>query len=196
MNKIYFFITLCIIFLLPGCAVLESHDIQKPEVNFANICTLQLPTPATLDLHLSAVQILTAHTIRKTYTTQVVLEISSNHIILVAPGVWGGQLFSIDYDGKRVKSSHLPIKHGGVGIQQTLLDVILAYSPTPVLENMLRGKQIKLTVRPLVRVFSFHGKPIIKIQYQYENPWRGKVNFKNFSQHYRINITTINVDKK
>ncbi len=196
MKVIYFLMMLCIVVLLSGCAVLETHHTQTPQVNFTNKSTVQLPTPAALNLHHTVMQILTAHTMKKTVTTQVVLEMTSQHIILVALGAFGGQLFSIDYNGKIIKSKRLPIKHGGVGIQQTLLDVILVYGSAHVLQDMLRGNNIKLTIKPLSRVFTLNGRPIIKIQYQYKNPWRGIVHLENVVQHYRIDIKTISVDKK
>lgn len=196
MRVIYFFMALCVVILLSGCAVLEPHHTQTPQVNFANKISIQLPAPAALGLNLNATQILTAYAMKKTYTAQVALEMMPKHIVLVALGAWGGQLFSIDYNGKSIKSRRLPIQHGGIGIQQTLLDVILVYGPTHVLRDMLRGTPIQLTVTPLSRVFTISGRPIIKIQYQYKNPWRGKIHLKNFAQHYRINIKTISVGRK
>lgn len=196
MRKLFFLVMLFIVIGLSGCATLELTHTETPQVNFVHNIFVRLPKPSALHVNVSATQILTAHALKKTYVTQVALEMTPKHIILVALGAWGGQLFSIDYNGKHVKSQRLPIKHSTIGIQQTLLDVILVYAPIPVLKNMLRGKHIVLIATPLSRIFILHKHPIIKIQYKNKNPWIGNVSLKNFSEHYEIYIKTISVNKK
>ena len=193
MKKLFLlFVVIC----LSGCARLESTHSQTPQVYFTKKIMVRLPSPAALNFNLSATQILTAYAMKKTYVTQVALEMTAQHIILVALGAWGGQLFSIDYNGKQIKSQSLPIQHGAIGVQQTLLDVILVYAPIPVLKNMLYGKHIQLIVKPSARIFTLHGHRMIEIQYQKNNPWLGKISVKNFAEHYVIHIKTISVDKK
>ena len=179
--------------LLSSCAVPRPNPSQAPKIHTAGNQWVQLPQPAALALNISATQILTANAKGKTYTTQVAAEVTPKRITLVALGGWGGRLFSINYDGKTISSKSLPIKNAGIGIQQTLADFIFTYAPPSVLTQMLATTNIKLTLQPQQRIFSIHGKPVIKIHYQYTNPWKGNVVLQNFSKHYTIHITTITV---
>ena len=171
--------------LLSSCAT--------PKIQLASTHSVPLPQPSAMALNIHATQILTATANKKTYTTQVAVEVTPKHINIVALGAWGGQLFSINYDGHNIASKSLPIKHAGIGIQQTLTDFIFTYAPTSALKQALKSTDIRLTANAKQRVFSIHGKPIIKITYQHNNHWQGRVVLKNLIHHYSIKIQTVSV---
>ena len=187
------YISIFLVLLLSGCAILEKSKQETAKVYFSKGVLISLPTPEALDLHLSATQILTAHAMKHTYTSQVALEINPAHIVLVALGSFGGQLFSINYNGSTIQSKALPIQHAGIGIQQTLLDVILSYAPLSVLKNMFYGTDVRLITHARYRSFEWHKKPVIDIHYQHNNHWHGRVTLRNFQKHYRIQIKTVSV---
>ena len=178
---------------LSACVTPRLNPTQTPKIIIAGNQSAQLPQPSALALNINVTQILTAKAKKKTYTTQVVAEVTPKRITLIALGGWGGQLFSINYDGKTIVSKSLPIKHAGIGIQQTLADFIFTYAPVNVLRDMLKTTNITLSVKPLQRTFIQHGKSVIKINYQHSNPWQGKITLQNLSQHYMIDIQTIAV---
>lgn len=182
-------------FWLAGCASLQVGSSQIPRAHIASHEWVKLPQPADLRLNVRAIQILTARVGQKIVTTQIAIEITPQHMTLVALSSWGGELFSIQYDGKKVTSKSLPIKHAGMGVRQTLTDVILTYAPTRVIKELLKSTNIVLRVKPRQRIFSMNGKSVIKIAYQYHNPWRGKVTLRNLADHYQIDVTTISMLK-
>ncbi|MDA7742308.1 DUF3261 domain-containing protein [Francisellaceae bacterium] len=176
---------------LTSCAFLRTHDNDSPKIKVFKNQWIQLPTPQALGLNVSATQILSATYGKKTYSAQVQVEVTPQHIILVALGGWGSELFSIDYNGETIKNSHLPMPNAQMGIQHTLTDFIFTYASPTLLRQTLSSSKITFTVSPRQRVFSLNGKPIIQINYQYTDPWKGKVTLKNIALGYQVNIKTI-----
>lgn len=187
--------------LLSSCATLfHHHAVQPAIVSIAPGQTVKLPLPRELPFNLSATQILTAsyHIKNKTQTvsTQVQVEKHQNHLVLVAVAGWGGQIFSIDYNGSRIKTSSLPMPNVALGINHVLSDFIFTYAPPALIKKMLRHTTITFKQSEKSRLFLLHKKPIITIRYQNKNPWRGNVILKNKALHYTITIQTITVKKE
>ena len=128
---------------------------------------------------------------KSVYTSQVQVEKTPEHLVLVALAGWGGEVFSINYDGNSIKTNSMPIPNVGVGIDHTLTDFILTYGDASLLKQMLKKTSIDLVDGPRKRVFLFQGDPIIKINYQHDDPWQGNVTIENLKYKYKINISTI-----
>ena len=95
------FIFLCL-FYISGCSLLEVKRQSIPTVNVINNQNIKLPFPSQIDLNVRATQILSAVYKGKRYTAQVQVEVNKNHIVLVALGAWGTELFSIKYNGYKI----------------------------------------------------------------------------------------------
>ncbi len=184
------------ILLLPGCTTFfRSKSIKSPKVEITKGQWIQLPNPAQLGFNLTATQVLTAQyetkDKTKSYASQVQVEKTPTKLILVAIAGWGGEIFSIDYDGKTIKTSSLPMPHASIGIQHVLTDFIFTYASDNLIKTLLKSTDIKLKLKKQQRIFMLHNTPIIKITYQNKNPWKGTVVLHNLKLHYNITISTI-----
>jgi hypothetical protein len=180
---------------LTGCAALHTESVTAPKVELIAGQWLTLPSPAQLALNVNATQILTAqYTLKnkpQTYTSQLQIEASEQRLVMLAMAGWGGELFSIDYDGINIKTSSLPMPNSAIGIQHTLTDFILTYADAELLRDMLQTTNIKLINKPRQRIFTLHRQPIIKIDYQNLDPWQGNITLRNLKYRYLIKIMTI-----
>lgn len=178
-----------------SCAIFRADKTASPRVEIVPDQWIQLPKPSQLAFNVTATQILTAaYKIQGkiySHTTQVQVEKTPQRLVLVAVSSWGGQIFSIDYDGASIKTSSLPIKHATTGIQHVLTDFILTYARTDLVKNLLLSTDIKLTLKKNQRIFMLHNKPIIKIDYQSSNIWNSKITLNNLKLHYTIKITPV-----
>jgi hypothetical protein len=190
--KLVFF--LLIIADLAGCAIIRSSSSVGPAVELVPGQSVQLPQPAQMELNTSATQILTAKYQIKNqtnnYTTQVQVEANPKNLTLVAVTNWG-ELFSINYNGADIKIRSLPMPNTLIGGQHTLVDFILIYAPADLLKKLLTATNVKLVLKPQQRIFIMNNQPLITIDYQDPNPWKGKVALRNFKYKYTISITTI-----
>ncbi len=197
MKKLTTFIVLITLaVLLSGCATLfRNKAVDIPKIEIAKNQWIKLPTPRQLDLNRTATQILTAEYQIKdkiqTYTSQVQVETTPEKLVLVAIAGWGGEIFSIDYDGTKIKTSSLPMPNAALGITHVLSDFIFTYASSDLLKVILKPTKIRLTIKNRERILTLDNKPIMKIHYQYKNPWKGKVTLRNLALHYTIKITTL-----
>ncbi len=185
------FITL----MLGSCAVFRNSARLTPRVQIVPGQWIQLPTPEALGLHSDATQILTGnyriHHKPENYTSEVHVEASSRKLVLVALSGLGGELFSLVYDGRKITSSSLPMPNAAMGIKHTLTDFIVTYAPDTVLRAILRNTAIKLHITARTRLLTYRNQPIIRITYQYQNPWRGTIRYQNLRLHYTLTIVTV-----
>ncbi len=190
------FICLLSFLLLSGCTTLfRSNAVESPKVEILKGQWVTLPKPSQLGFNVNATQILTAqYKIKgkiKSHTSQVQIEKTPSKLVMVAVAGWGGEIFSIDYNGITIKTSSLPMPNASIGIQHVLTDFIFTYASANELKKMLTSTQIKLISKNRQRIFMLNNKPIIKINYQSKNPWKGEVVLHNLKLQYKITIQTI-----
>lgn len=189
------------VLLLFGCASMPhaKKTVVTREVTLAPGQTVELPTPDQLGFNVTATQVLTAEYLAdgrpSSYTTQVQIEKTPKRLVLVAVAGWGGEIFSIDYHGKKIDASSLPMPNSAMGIQHVLSDFIFTYAPANLLKKLLKSTDVRLIVKKNERLFLLKNKPILTIKYQYKNPWKGKVVLHNVKLNYTIKISTISYQK-
>ena len=193
----YFLFTL-ILLSLNGCALLRDKQTNTPKITLFKNQTIELPPPSDLPFNIRATQILTANYSIKgkqqSYTSQMEVEKINDKLIMVALGGWGGEIFSIQYQGNVIKSSSLPMPHSSMGIKYALTDFILTYAPKNLLKKIFRPTDIHIQFKQKQRLFMLDKKPIIIIKYTTSNdPWKSNVTIENLIYHYRINIQTLSV---
>jgi len=183
------------VLLISGCMTMQSSQTNNINMNVVNKQLIHLPKPSKLNMNLMATQILNAHYKKRSLVAQVQVEINSKKIALVALGGWGGEVFSIDYDGTTIRSHHLSLPHANIAVQNVLRDFLLTYLPISKLKDQLVTSDIKLHISAKQRIFTLYNKPIIKINYSNINPWVGTVVLHNLAAGYTIKITTISYKK-
>lgn len=185
--------------LLSGCAMFKVQQQQTPKVMVFDKQALYLPTPEQLGLNLTAVQIVSADykikDVDKHYSSEVHVQATPQKLTLVAAAGWGGELFSLQYDGKIIHSSSLPMPNANMGIDHTLTDFIFTYAPQSALNDILAKTNMSLQVTQLQRSFYQNGKKVIQIDYQNVNPWQGTVVLHNIELNYTVTVQTLSVTK-
>ncbi|MBX9705872.1 MAG: DUF3261 domain-containing protein [Gammaproteobacteria bacterium] len=188
------FLMLALVMLLMGCATVHDNSGLSPTIVIAPGQSITLPTPAAMGFDVTATQILTAqYTINqqtKSYSTQLQVEKTPTKLTMVALTGWGGQAFSIDYDGVTIHSSSLPMAYSAQGIQHTLVDFLVIYAPTPVLNSVLKPTAITLVATSKQRILKLDNKVIMQVDYQNSIPWKGTITLKNFVYHYQLQNNT------
>lgn len=198
MKKYRSLLILGLALLLTGCASVSTKPAAVPTTVSVEIVpgqSVQLPTPTQLNLNRSATQIVSAQYsvkgVVQNYSSEVHVEANSKKLLLVAVSGWGGQLFMINYNGKTIKSSSLPMPNATIGIQHTLTDFIFTYASPQLLQTMLKPTAITVDIKTLQRIFSVDHKPILQIDYQNTDPWQGKVVIHNIPLNYTVTIQTL-----
>ncbi|MCF6776683.1 DUF3261 domain-containing protein [Thiotrichales bacterium 19X7-9] len=198
MKSINFFLLIILCLSVTSCALFRVKSTETPEVEIAQNVKINLPTPEQLNINYHSNQILSAtysmNGKTQTYTSEVIVEVNPKHIILVAASGWGGTIFSIDYDGRNIKSSSLPMPNAAMGIKHTLSDFIFTYASESVLKSMFKGSGITLKVSPKERLFYLNNKLFMKINYDHKNPWVSNIKLENFLYHYTIKIQNLSVE--
>lgn len=186
--------------LLAGCSSLRSKPAVCPKVELLTGQWVQLPKPSQLAFNVVATQILTAEYKAFNHshnnTSQVQVEKTPQRLVLIALAGWGGELFSINYDGAKIKTSSLSIPNLSIGLKHVLTDFILTYASAAEVENLLKTTEIQVVFKPHQRIFILHDKPVIKIDYENIDPWKGTVVLHNFKYNYSIKIVTVAADMK
>lgn len=184
-------LTLAGILLLAGC-ISSTHG---PKVELVPGQTVSLPSLGQLHLRGTASQVVSANYhingIDKSTNSEIVIESSTQKLTLLALSPLGNTLFSVVYDGNTIKSAHLPVPHGDIGLQHALTDFLLAYAPADVVQMMLARTNLTLQTLPKQRIVLENQNKIIQIDYSSTDPWQGKVIIHNLLLHYTITVQTV-----
>lgn len=198
--KIVFLILLTVSLFLTGCASLNTETLSKNALEIVPNENILLPTPAQLHLNVKARQILTGQYALngKTHSqsSEVALEANSQKLSMVAFTPMGTELFSMEYDGEHIQKSALPIPNVDLGVEHGLADFLFAYAPSEAIPLMLKNTDITFKESEKQRLFMLNNQKLIQIDYEFTDPWKGKIFLQNFALHYSIVIETVSVSKE
>jgi len=187
--KKYCFILVVFLFL-QGCVLFRTSSLLSPKVEIAHNQWIYLPQPHQMYFNMNETQILIAHYRLKgkeySHTIQVEVEKTHNKIVIVGLTPWGGELFSVNYNGHIIKNTSLYMTHANVSINHMLIDFILTYARTALIKRLLKLTKIKLILKNNSRVFMLNKKTIIQIKYRSNN-----IVLNNFNLKYKIKIIKI-----
>ena len=177
-------------------SLFKVKESTQPEVELFKGVKIYLPTPEALNFNVNQQQILSATYLvdakEKSYTSEVYVQTNPKQIILVAASGWGGSIFSINYNGKTIESSSLPMPNAQMGITHTLTDFILTYASDDILNKTFENTPVKIIYKPQKRIFLLNNKEAMEITYSDQNRWKGDVILNNYIYHYQIKIKNIN----
>ncbi|APC96609.1 DUF3261 domain-containing protein [Francisella frigiditurris] len=186
---------LVLFILLTGCAIFENKENTDTKLEFLPGTIITLPKPSSLDLDMNISQIVSAtyHVNEKTsnFSTQVEIILDSKHIVMIALSGWGGSLFKLDYNGNKIESSSLPMPNQNMGVKESLLEFIISYAPSQVVEKMFNGTGIILEEKLKERCLIKDDQKIMCIQYKADKPWLGQILIHNYHYNYTVEIDTL-----
>ena len=195
--KIKFFAVILVSTLLYSCAILQSSQQNNITIDITHYNHIILPPPSKLALNKKLNQIISATYTDKdgkktNYTTQTIVQVNDKHIVMVALAGWGGSLFKLDYDGKKITSSSIPLPNKNIGIKQSLTEFILSNAPISVVKNIFLNTNIHVVENNNERLFlDQNNKKIITIKYLKNNNNKNVIKINNYFYHYKITITDI-----
>ncbi|WP_108652846.1 DUF3261 domain-containing protein [Dongshaea marina] len=178
--------------LLLALTACSSIRQQAPSrVTLAKDHPFTLPQPNSYPQKITATQLVSGKYKQQTHSLQFQVEQSPERLVLVGISPWGGELFSANWDGKEIKTSSLPAVSKQLQPLYMLADFIITYYPAKVLSPLLARGGMTLQDTPLTRSVLVDGKPLIQINYQYPDHWRGKITYRHIQRHYSLTIETI-----
>ncbi|BCL77383.1 hypothetical protein JHS3_31190 [Jeongeupia sp. HS-3] len=161
--------------LLAGCATLLSGGLPL----------LQLP-PAAFGGERVLEQRLTMRWPGETRTLDVVASIDDERVSLVGLAL-GVRLFSLDYDGKLLRSSE-NVKMA-LPAERMLNDFLIVHAPLDALRAALpNGWHVNDSARR--RVMQRDGKDAIIVDYSGDDRLQGRAQLANLPLHYQLTIDT------
>lgn len=175
---------------LAGCAAVSTVE-RLGQVEIAEAVVLSLPTASGLTDFLEATQLITGTFDGRSYTMQVEMEWRPGSIALAALNVWGTVVFTIAYDGEKLRVEGNPLLLRGIRPEFVLADILITFSEQDAVAANLHGDGIVAVDVGPRRTISRHGEPIIVIDYGGDSRWEGQVTFRHIERGYVMEIQTI-----
>ncbi|WP_150467955.1 DUF3261 domain-containing protein [Francisella sp. SYW-9] len=184
-----------IFLFLSSCSLLQTKQKIDVKVAITPNTTVTLPQPYQLGLNKTISQVVSAKYYdkngkQKNLTSNMIIEVNSKHIVMVALSGWGSSLFKLDYDGSSIQSSSLPMPNKNIGVKQSLIEFIISQAPINVIQKMFANTDIIVSEQANQRtIMTTNGKKILMIKYSNNNK---KISIHNYHYNYTINITNLN----
>ncbi|API87447.1 DUF3261 domain-containing protein [Francisella uliginis] len=184
-----------IFFFLSSCSLFQTKQKIDVKVAITPNNTVTLPQPDQLGLNKTISQIVSAtyydkNGKQKNLTSNMVIEVNSKHIVMIALSGWGSSLFKLDYDGSSIQSSSLPMPNKNIGVKQSLIEFIISQAPINVVQKMFANTDITVSEQANQRaIMTTNGKKILVIKYSNNSK---KISIHNYHYNYTINITNLN----
>lgn len=176
-----------------SCSTVETRpDLNSVEV--AQAVFLRMPESQGINETIDATQLLVADYGERSFAFEAQLEIRPGSIKIASVNMWGGILFSIDYDGSDLRTQGNSTGQGP-DAQYLLGDVLLTYWDAQWLRERLHGADLKDKRDGLSRTIFRDGVPVIEISYEAADRWTGKTQFTHIERGYVLNIQTVSFSR-
>lgn len=183
---------------------------------FAGSCSLQsrgpavgpwLPVldPKALGQSVAVIQKVSGERDGEPYLMLFQLELSPDHMVMVASTGAGNTLFSLDYRNGKLSADRSPLVPAQMDPAFVLSDFQLAFWPLATVKAALLNSPYRL-VEVEVEVEEVEGEGarrrklflgeelLVRIDYAAEDPWAAPVDFHNLRWHYRYRIETLQIE--
>ena len=172
--------------------LLACASIDKKAVDLGEGLSLQLPCPEDISQPRRVRQLLTVERENRKKSFEVILEIKKESLSMIALGPLGNTLFTVDYDGKKIKYSSWFKGKQAQFIENALADIVLIYG---VRENLVKylsaGAEIKESKNK--RQIYISNKLLVEIVYSNEEHWKGQIEYHHLTRKYRLIIKTLEI---
>ena len=189
-EKKFMLLSAAVIALLSyGCATeMIVSDIRRIEI--ADAVFLVLPGAEELTESFDATQLLVAEYGDKSYSFQAQFESRPGMITIVAVTLLGGTLFSVTYDGTELKTEGF-LDAQGLEAKYVLADVLLSFWDSAWLREQLQGAILEVSELDNTRRVSRGNETVIVVSYDSNDPWSGRIQFRNLERGYSLDIRTV-----
>ena len=184
-----FLVVIAAILSIASCGTVETRPEFK-SVEIAQAVFLQLPESQEINKRIDATQLLVADYGDRSFAFEAQLEIRPGSIKIASVNMWGGTLFSIDFDGKELRTRGSSTGQGP-DAQYLLADMLLTYWDAPWIRKRVDGAKLEDTPDGLSRTILRDGEPVIEISYEAADRWTGKTQFTHIERQYVLNIQTV-----
>ncbi|HZP13262.1 MAG TPA: DUF3261 domain-containing protein [Nevskiaceae bacterium] len=173
---------------LAAIAILLSACAHEQTVQSAPEIFPVLP-PSTLGTERSVQQVLNVSYRDQEATLSVVLDVTQAHLQVVGLNAVGVRLFTIDYDGERLKTEKLPGLPDAIDARRMLADLQLALWPLTALQAATQNSTYAIGEPTAgTRRVKRSGKLYEEVHYAGTDPWSGKLWLSNYEFGYSIAV--------
>ncbi|OIR10090.1 hypothetical protein GALL_80180 [mine drainage metagenome] len=182
-------LALCCGLALSACAAAPTAPAGA--VRVAPDLTLTLPPPASLGRSLEATQLVTAHYGDQTYLFEGHFRADRRHLLLEGLDSMGRKAMTIDWSPEGIHADTAPWLPRQLRPENMLADMVMLYWPPQTVRAALAASGGRLRVEKHRRVISDAKGPVIEARYSGDDPWNGRLVYRNLAWGYRLEIQSV-----
>jgi hypothetical protein len=170
--------------------------VPAAPVRIAPDLALTLPQPGDLGRNVEANQLLTAHYGDQSFVFEGRLSATAERFLMVGLDPLGRELLRITWTPSGLDYVTAPWLPAGLQPENMLADIVLLYWPEDTVRRILASSGGTLVSGPHSRVVLAGGKEVMRADYQPrdgENPWTGRLNYRNLAWGYELDIQSSEV---
>ncbi|MGH8506126.1 MAG: DUF3261 domain-containing protein [Stenotrophobium sp.] len=172
--------------MLSGCALLRPSPAPAPDADARPILSAE-----TLGGSQLARQVVSAAFADQAATLQCVVDVTPEHMTLVALNAMGLRLFSVVVAGGKTLAERSPGVPAAIQPERILADIQLAYWPLAALQTAYAGTRWSVS-EPVAgtRRLLHDGRLAEEVHYAQPggNRWQGRLWLANFAQGYSLSV--------
>lgn len=197
---VFRFLVTGILLLLASCSNLLTRNVTAVEI--ASDVSIDLVIEGSLPSNRVVTQkVLVTHN-GEEHQLLAQIEIENDTLTMIGLSALGNRLFSVIYANGELTQQSSPLITRAIAPEYMLADFLLCYWSIDLLEARLAGTTLRVQQdlaengkRTFYRGAFYPGaKAVIKIDYQYKDPWQGRVTYHHIERNYTLVIETLGVE--
>ena len=189
-----------ILLLLASCSNLSMRNLTVVEI--ANDVSIDLAIEGSLPGNRVVTQKVIATHNGEEHQLLAQIEIENDTLTMVGLSALGNRLFSVIYANGELTQQSSPLIIRTIAAEYMLADFLLCYWSIDLLETRLAATTLRVQQdlfengkRTFYRGDFYPGaKAVIEIDYQYKDPWQGRVTYHHIERDYTLVIETLAVE--
>jgi hypothetical protein len=189
----------CLILLIVTVSCKTNVINRSNEIRISKSVKLTLCHPSTFKNTITVQQQLSGRYNNENYSMQSVVSIDKNELKMVCLSHSGQSLFSLIFDGQRLRGERTPLISKKFKAEYMLMDFQFCYWPIEELKNAF-GRTLSINEiftedkKAKVREIRHKNRLIIQIHYSEVNPWSALVLYSNKLHGYRFKIRSKEIE--
>lgn len=175
-----------------GCSSTSVREDAR-RIDIAEGAFLELPHADEITGSFDATQVIVASYGDENHSFEAHVQVDPGKITIVGLNSVGVLLFSISYDGRTLKTSGVPATQA-IDAKYVLADILLTHWDPEWLNAHLDGAELR--VRSKGRTIMRGSEPVIEIDSDTGEPWRGIVTLRHLERGYKLRIENLELIRR